>query len=196
MRLLPVMTIAVALAACEVVPGTAAPEEPPRVAVEGTVIAEGDDVRVCYRLVTVDPPKCGGQLEVVDLDAGDLPGAETSDRVTTGDARLVGELSDGSLRVTEGPGRPRGDPAAAEEEDPPRRPLAEPERSRLLALHHHEVQPMLEDAGGDAWLEAGVDEIRGHVRVTVVDGHGELAERLREEFGDDVVVQSWVTHLD
>lgn len=161
-----------------------------RVAVQGTVIANGRDVRICHLVLESYPPQCGRGLTVEGLDLSTLPEARSAGGVTFADARLVGELVGGTLRVTAPPEAPR----EPEDDDRPTRDLGEREQSELALRYEREILPLLEE-DDDEWLEAHLDERGGYIRVLVIDGRGALARRLGSAHGDVVDVEGWVTHL-
>jgi hypothetical protein len=73
-------------------------------AVTGSLLANGDDVRLCAALAESFPPQCGGDsITVVGLDLGTLDGLTTEGDVTWSDLPITveGVLADGSLTVDE-----------------------------------------------------------------------------------------------
>jgi hypothetical protein len=190
--LITLLGVVLTVAACGTAPAGQEPDDTGgRVAVDGMVIADGDRVRICYSVMESYPPQCGGGIAVEGLDPDDLPDADTASGVTFGQARLVGELRDGTLHVDEAPGTAQPQTT----DDPPTRELDQTARERLRERFTDEVHPILEEDTG-AWLDAYPDEAGGYIRVTVVDERGALAQRLRDTLGDDVDVHGWVTHLD
>jgi hypothetical protein len=73
-------------------------------AVTGSLLANGDDVRLCAALAESFPPQCGGgSITVVGLDLDSLDGLTTEGDVTWSDLPVTveGELADGTLTVGE-----------------------------------------------------------------------------------------------
>jgi hypothetical protein len=78
-------------------------EEGPAI-VTGSLLANGDDVRLCAALAESFPPQCGGgSISVVGLDLETLDGLTTERDVTWSDLpiRVEGVLADGTLTVDE-----------------------------------------------------------------------------------------------
>jgi hypothetical protein len=72
--------------------------------VTGSLLANGDDVRLCAALAESFPPQCGGDsITVVGLDLGTLDGLTTEGDVTWSDLPITveGVLGDGTLTVDE-----------------------------------------------------------------------------------------------
>ena len=81
----------------------AADHEGPAV-VTGSLLANGDDVRLCAALAESFPPQCGGgSISVVGLDLDSLDGLTTEGDVTWSDLpiEVEGVLADGTLTVDE-----------------------------------------------------------------------------------------------
>jgi hypothetical protein len=73
-------------------------------AVTGSLLANGDDVRLCAALAESFPPQCGGgSITVVGLDLETLDGLTTEGDVTWSDLPVTveGVLEDGTLTVGE-----------------------------------------------------------------------------------------------
>jgi hypothetical protein len=73
-------------------------------AVTGSLLANGDDVRLCAALAESFPPQCGGDsITVVGLDLDTLDGLTTEGEVTWSDLPVTveGDLQDGTLTVDE-----------------------------------------------------------------------------------------------
>jgi hypothetical protein len=73
-------------------------------AVTGSLLANGDDVRLCAALAESFPPQCGGgSIAVVGLDLDSLDGLTTEGDVTWSDLPITveGVLADGTLTVDE-----------------------------------------------------------------------------------------------
>jgi hypothetical protein len=72
--------------------------------VTGSLLANGDDVRLCAALAESFPPQCGGgSIVVVGLDLDTLDGLTTEGDVTWSDLPISveGVLADGTLTVDE-----------------------------------------------------------------------------------------------
>jgi hypothetical protein len=72
--------------------------------VTGSLLANGEDVRLCAALAESFPPQCGGgSITVVGLDLGTLEGLTTEGDVTWSDLPITveGVLADGTLTVDE-----------------------------------------------------------------------------------------------
>jgi hypothetical protein len=72
--------------------------------VDGSLLARGEDVRLCAALAESFPPQCGGSsITVVGLDLEELDGLTTEGDVTWSDLpiRVEGVLADGVLTVDE-----------------------------------------------------------------------------------------------
>jgi hypothetical protein len=72
--------------------------------VTGSLLANGDDVRLCAALAESFPPQCGGgSIVVVGLDLDKLDGLTTEGDVTWSDLPISveGVLADGTLTVDE-----------------------------------------------------------------------------------------------
>jgi hypothetical protein len=72
--------------------------------VNGSLLARGEDVRLCAALAESFPPQCGGaSITVVGLDLEELDGLTTEGDVTWSDLpiRVEGVLADGILTVDE-----------------------------------------------------------------------------------------------
>jgi hypothetical protein len=72
--------------------------------VNGSLLAQGDDVKLCAALAESFPPQCGGaSITVVGLDFAQLDGLTTEGDVTWSDLpiRVEGVLADGILTVDE-----------------------------------------------------------------------------------------------
>src|SRR5688572_17189364 len=72
--------------------------------VTGSLLANGDDVRLCAALAESFPPQCGGgSISVVGLDLDTLDGLTTEGDVTWSDLPITveGVLADGTLTVDE-----------------------------------------------------------------------------------------------
>jgi hypothetical protein len=70
--------------------------------VTGSLLANGDDVKLCAALAESFPPQCGGgSISVVGLDLDSLDGLTTEGDVTWSDLPITveGVLSDGTLTV-------------------------------------------------------------------------------------------------
>ena len=73
-------------------------------AVTGSLLATGDDVKLCAALAESFPPQCGGgSISVVGLDLDTLDGLTTEGDVTWSDLPITveGVLADGTLTVDE-----------------------------------------------------------------------------------------------
>ena len=73
-------------------------------AVTGSLLANGDDVKLCAALAESFPPQCGGgSISVVGLDLDALDGLTTEGDVTWSDLPITveGVLADGTLTVDE-----------------------------------------------------------------------------------------------
>jgi hypothetical protein len=87
----------------EIMVEEAADHEGPAV-VTGSLLANGDDVRLCAALAESFPPQCGGgSVTVVGLDLDTLDGLTTEGDVTWSDLPITveGVLADGTLTVDE-----------------------------------------------------------------------------------------------
>jgi hypothetical protein len=72
--------------------------------VNGNLLAEGDDVRLCSALAESFPPQCGGASLVVEgLKLEEVDGLVTEGDVSWTDRpiQLLGVVSDGTLTVSE-----------------------------------------------------------------------------------------------
>jgi hypothetical protein len=72
--------------------------------VTGSLLANGDDVKLCAALAESFPPQCGGEsIRVVGLDLDTLDGLTTEGEVTWSDLPITveGVLADGTLTVDE-----------------------------------------------------------------------------------------------
>jgi hypothetical protein len=72
--------------------------------VTGSLLANGDDVKLCGALAESFPPQCGGgSISVVGLDLGSLDGLTAEGDVTWSDLpiEVEGVLADGTLTVDE-----------------------------------------------------------------------------------------------
>ena len=72
--------------------------------VNGSLLAQGEDVRLCAALAESFPPQCGGaSITVVGLDLAQIDGLTTEGDVTWSDLpiRVEGVLGDGILTVNE-----------------------------------------------------------------------------------------------
>ena len=72
--------------------------------VNGSLLADGEDVKLCAALAESFPPQCGGaSITVVGLDLDELDGLTTEGDVTWSDLpiRVEGVLADGILMVDE-----------------------------------------------------------------------------------------------
>jgi hypothetical protein len=72
--------------------------------VTGSLLANGDDVKLCAALAESFPPQCGGgSISVVGLDLETLDGLTTEGDVTWSDLPITveGVLADGTLTVDE-----------------------------------------------------------------------------------------------
>ncbi len=70
--------------------------------VTGSLLANGDDVKLCAALAESFPPQCGGgSISVVGLDFDGLEGLTTEGEVTWSDLPISveGVLADGTLTV-------------------------------------------------------------------------------------------------
>jgi hypothetical protein len=87
----------------EIMVEEAADHEGPAV-VTGSLLANGDDVRLCAALAESFPPQCGGgSVAVVGLDLETLGGLTAEGDVTWSDLpiEVEGVLADGTLTVDE-----------------------------------------------------------------------------------------------
>jgi hypothetical protein len=85
----------------EIMVEDAADHEGPAV-VTGSLLANGDDVKLCAALAESFPPQCGGDsISVVGLDVDSLDGLTTEGEVTWSDLpiEVEGVLADGTLTV-------------------------------------------------------------------------------------------------
>ena len=72
--------------------------------VNGSLLAQGEDVRLCAALAESFPPQCGGaSITVVGLDLAQIDGLTTEGDVAWSDLpiRVEGVLGDGILTVNE-----------------------------------------------------------------------------------------------
>jgi hypothetical protein len=116
LALLPILVVAAVVAGCG---GDDEPDAGDRLAgisveqavdaegpavVDGSLLARGEDVRLCAALAESFPPQCGGaSITVVGLDLEELDGLTTEGDVTWSDLpiRVEGVLADGVLTVDE-----------------------------------------------------------------------------------------------
>lgn len=71
--------------------------------VRGTLIAEGDDVRLCYAVAESYPPQCGRPwLRVEGLDLATVDGLQEAENVrwTEREVSLLGDVEGDVLRVS------------------------------------------------------------------------------------------------
>lgn len=71
--------------------------------VRGSLVAEGDAIRLCSAILESHPPQCGKpSLVVRGLDLKSLDGLTTADDVTwsDGEVKLLGSVADGTLTVS------------------------------------------------------------------------------------------------
>lgn len=74
------------------------------VTVEGFIVIEDDDVRLCDALAESFPPQCGGDFApLVGLEAAEVPDLQTEGRTSWTDlpVTLIGELVDDAIVVIE-----------------------------------------------------------------------------------------------